>query len=154
MITQPTIPQLLDTMREELSERVLPLIDDPTIRVNVEMVTALLSALSVRTENEVAWMLEEAEAIEAAADQFVPTLEDAAAVTEALEAHRGSPPASMRVSDVAESYQRASELLARLTEAAYATGDDQAIARVQALMDSRLAIEMEAIGEFVAVGRG
>jgi hypothetical protein len=154
MITQPTIPQLLDTMREELSERVLPLIDDPTIRVNVEMVTALLSALSVRTENEVAWMLEEAEAIEAAATELLPALNDAGAVTEALDAHQASPPASMRLSDVAESYQRASELLARLTEAAYTAGDDQAILRVQALIDSRLAIEMEAIGEFVAVGRG
>jgi hypothetical protein len=57
------------------------------------------------------------------------------------------------MSHVAESYQRASELLSRLTEAAYASGDGQAIEAVQELMDSRLAIEQEAIGEFVAVGR-
>lgn len=154
MITQPTIPQLLDTLREELAERVLPLIDDPTTKVNVEMVTAVLSALTVRTENEVAWMLEESEAIEAAADELLPTLKDAAAVSEALAAHRASPPSSMRISHVAESYQRASELLSCLAEAAYASGDDQAISKVQSLINARLAIELEAIGEFVAVGRG
>ena len=103
MITPPTIPQLLDSMRAELSDNILPLIDDPATRVNVEMVTALLSALTVRTENEVAWMLEEAAAIETAATELLPTLQDAGAVTDALEAHRASPPASMRLSHVSES---------------------------------------------------
>ena len=154
MITQPTIPQLLDTMRAELTERVLPLLDDPATKVNVEMVTAVMSALSVRTENEIAWMLEESAAIAAAAEELLPSLNDSAAVIEALEAHRASPPASMRLSHVAESYQRASELMSRLAEAAYASGDDQAIAAVQELNDERLAIEQEAIGEFIAVGRG
>ena len=153
MITQPSIPLLLELIGKELSERILPQIDDPTSRVNVEMVTALLSALTVRTENEIAWMLEESAAVEAAADALLPALGDATAVSEALQAHRAAPPASMRMSDVAESYQRASELLSRLTEAAYASGDGQSIAAVQELMDSRLAIEQEAIGEFVAVGR-
>lgn len=153
MITQPPIPLLLELIGEELSERIRPQIDDPTSRVNIEMVTALLSALTIRTENEIAWMLEESAAIEAAADAILPVLGDVTAVSEALQAHRAAPPVSMRMSHVAESYQRASELLSRLTEAAYASGHGQAIAAVQELMDSRLAIEQEAIGEFVAVGR-
>lgn len=153
MITKPTIPQVLDAMREELAGNVLSKLDDPTAKVNVEMITALLSALSVRTENEIAWMLEESAAIEAAATELLPTLGDAAAVTAALKAHQDSPPASMRLSHVSESYQRASELLSLLAEAAYAAKDGTAIARVQGLVESRLAIETEAIGEFVAVGR-
>lgn len=153
MITQPTIPQLLDTMRAEFTDGVLPLLDDPTTKVNVEMMNALLSALSVRTENEIAWMLEEAAAIEAAADEILPALSDGSAVSEALEVHRASPPVSMRLSHVAESYQRASEVLSRLAEAAYSSGVDHAVEAVQVLIDSRLAIEQEAIGEFIAVGR-
>lgn len=153
MITQPTIPQLLGSINEELTDRVLPLLEDPTIKVNVEMVTALLSALTVRTENEIAWMLEESAAIEAAATELLPSLKDSGAVTKALEAHQASPPESMRLSHVSASYQNASELLSCLGEAAYATGDDSAIAKVQSLIDGRLAIETEAIGQFVAVGR-
>lgn len=153
MITKPTIPQLITTLQTELAENVLPLIEDPTARVNVEMVTALLSALSVRTENEVAWMIEEAAAIEATALRLLPSLTDGTAVDAALAAHRDAPPASMRLSDVSESYERASELLSVLSEAAYASGDSAAISEVQGLVESRLAIEMEAIGEFVAVGR-
>lgn len=153
MITQPTIPQLLGSISEELTDRVLPLLEDPTIKINVEMVTALLSALTVRTENEIAWMLEEAAAIEAAATELLPSLNDSASVTTALEAHRASPPESMRLSHVSASYQRASELLSCVAEAAFETGDETAIAQVQSLIDSRLATENEAIGEFIAVGR-
>lgn len=153
MITQPTIPRLLASIQAELTENVLPQLDDPTTKVNVEMMTALLSALAIRTENEIAWMLEESGAIEAAAVAMLPTLDAAEAVSAALEAHRASPPASMRLSDVTESYQRASELLSLLTESAYASGDAAAIDAVQALIDARLATEQVAIGDFIAVGR-
>lgn len=153
MITQPTIPQLLETIRDELAEKIMPLIDDPTTKVNGEMIGALLNALVVRSENEIAWMLDESAAIESAATELIPTLSNSEAVSEALDIHQASPPESMRLSHVAESYQRASEVLSRLAEAAYAAGDDGAISRVQELIDARLAIENEAIGEFVAVGR-
>ena len=109
--------------------------------------------MTIRTENEIAWMLDESSAIEAAAAELLPTLDGAAAATAALEAHRATPPESMRLSDVTDSYQRASELLSLLTEAAYASGDDQAIDAVQSLVDARLATEQVAIGEFIAVGR-
>ncbi len=153
MITQPNIPRLLASIQTELTENVLPKIDDATTKVNVEMMTALLSALTIRTENEIAWMLEESAAIEAAADELLPNLPDTEAATTALEAHRASPPESMRLSHVTESYQRASELLSLLIEAAYSSGDEQAITTVQGLVNARLSIEQEAIGEFIAVGR-
>ena len=152
MITQPTIPRLLASIQAELTENIIPKIDDAPTKVNVEMMTALLSALTIRTENEIAWMLEESAAIEATADELLPKL-DGAAAQAALDAHRAAPPESMRLSHVTESYQRASELLSLLTEAAYASGDEQAITKVQELVNARLATEQAAIGEFIAVGR-
>ena len=43
VITQPTIPRLLASIQAELTENVLPQLDDPATKVNVEMMTALLT---------------------------------------------------------------------------------------------------------------
>ena len=66
MITAPSMPQLLEAIRDELGDKVLPEVDDPTTKVSVEMMMAVLNQLVVRAENEIAWMLEEMAAIEAA----------------------------------------------------------------------------------------
>lgn len=153
MITAPTIPQLLATIRDELEDKVLPQLDDAATKVNVEMMQAVLNQLIERSENEIAWMTEEIAAIEAAAERLGPSLADTTALDAALAAFRGDRAGSMRLSEVTADYQRACEVLSCLGEAAYAAGDTAAIEAVQSLLDDRLATENAAIGEFIAVGR-
>lgn len=153
MITAPSMPQLLETIRDELGEKVLPQLDDATTKVSVEMMMAVLNQLVVRAENEVAWMLEESAAIDAAADRLLPRLSPASALEEAAAGFRAGRAETMHLSVVAADYQRACEVLSRLAEAAYAAGDADAIETVQELIDRRLATEEAAIGEFIAVGR-
>lgn len=152
MITAPTMPQLLETIRDELGDKVMPHVDDAPTKVAIEMMQAVLNALIERAENEFAWMFEEMAAIEAAAGEMGPGLGSAALDT-ALAEFQGNRTESMTLSAVTADYQRASEVLSCLGEAAYASGDAAAIDKVQGLIDARLATETAAIGEFIAAGR-
>jgi hypothetical protein len=62
MISQPSIPRLLESIRDELADKIKPALADPTLRVNVDMMMAVLNALVVRTEHEIDWMRAEADA--------------------------------------------------------------------------------------------
>ena len=152
MITAPTMPQLLATIRDELGDKVLPQLDDAPTKVAVEMMQAVLNQLIERSENEFAWMLGEMAAVEAAAGELGPGL-GSADLDAALAEFQGNRADTMTLSAVTADYQRASEVLSRLAEAAYAAGDAGAIETVQGLVDARLATENAAIGEFIAVGR-
>lgn len=152
MITAPTMPQLLATLRDELESTVMPQVDDAPTKVAIEMMQAVLNQLIERAENEFAWMFGEMAAIEAAAGELGPSL-GSADVDAALAEFRANRADTMTLSAVTADYQRASEVLSRLGEAAYASGDAAAIDTVQGLIDARLATENAAIGEFIAVGR-
>lgn len=152
MITAPTVPQLLETIRNELGDKVIPKVDDAPTKVAIEMMQAVLNQLIERAENEFAWMFEEMAGIEAAATAMGPSL-GSDAVDAALAEFQGNRTESMTLSAVTADYQRASEVLSCLGEAAYASGDPAAIDTVQRLIDARLATETAAIGEFIAVGR-
>ncbi len=153
MISQPSIPRLLESIRDELGDKIKPALADPTLRVNVDMMMAVLNALVIRTEHEIDWMRAEAATIETAADRLLPTLADSAAADAALAAYRSQRTDSLVLSDVQGDYDRASEVLSCLAAAAYAAGDPAAIAEVEALFAHRLGTENTAIGEFIAVGR-
>lgn len=153
MITEPTIPQLLETIRDELGSAVLSHIDDAPTRVNVQMMQAVLNQLIERSEHELEWMRTEMVAIEAAAERLTPQLGETAALDAALGDFRSNRSSSMLLSEVTADYQRACEVLSCLGEAAYASGDAAAIDAVQELLDARLATENAAVGEFIAVGR-
>ena len=153
MITQPSIPRLPECIRDELTEKIIPAIEDPTVLVSVEMMTQVLSALAVRAENDIEWMRQEADAIEAAAADLAPTFPDADRLAETLDDYRANRVSSMRLSEVCGEYDRAGEVLATLTEAAYTADDAAAIAVVEQLFEQRLSTEQAAIGTFIAVGR-
>src|SRR5207244_9898798 len=102
---------------------------------------AVRRGASVRSANELAWMAEEAEAIEAVAQRFVAERPDATALAEALEIHQAGKAGSRYLAAAQEEYERASELLSRAAEAAYLDGDAERIAAIVALYDQRLANE-------------
>lgn len=153
MITAPTMPQLLETIRDELGDKVMPQVNDAPTKVAIEMMQAVLNQLIERAENEFAWMLGEMAAIEAAALALGPALGHTPELDEAVVDFEANRADTMTLSAVTADYQRASEVLSRLGEAAYAAGDPAAIEAVQELIDARLATETAAIGEFIAVGR-
>lgn len=157
MIANPTVPQLLQTIKTELTDKIAPALSDPTHTVAIDMITALLDALSVRTENEIEWMRSESAAIEAAAATFVDRAaasdESVALVAEALNGLRAAAPTTLTLSDVRADYDRAGELLSRLADGAYGSADAPGIADVERLVQQRLDTEMAIVGSFVAVGR-
>jgi hypothetical protein len=145
--------RLLDSIKAELTDKIIPGLSDPTLVVNVQMMTAVLGALSVRVEHELAWMRDECDRIEAAAETALAAGASSPAVADALAAYRAGRTDSLLVSAAQADYERASEVLSRLAEAAYGSGDAARIAAVEDLFAARLAVEQEAIGTFVAVGR-
>ena len=153
MITQPTIPQLLETIRDELGDKVMPHVNDAPTKVSIEMMQAVLNQLIERSEHEIAWMTSEITAITEAAERLTPTLKNTDAVDAAVAEFTSNRAESMQLSVVTADYQRACEVLSCLGEAAYADGNDAAVGEVQALLNARLATENAAIGEFIAVGR-
>ena len=153
MIAKPTIPQLLQSMKAELNDKIAPALTDPTHTVAIQMMTAVLDALSIRAENEIAWMKHESAAALAAATEWVDRHPTSAAVAEALTAFRAGAVDSLKLSDVQAEYDRAGELLSSLADAAYATGDTDGVRSVERLVQQRLETELAIVGSFVAVGR-
>lgn len=153
MIGKPTTPQLLQTIKAELADKIAPALTDPTHVVAVQMMTAMLDAISVRTQHELAWMRDESAAIEATADEFLAAHGDHNGVAAALTEYRSARTDSLHLDDVQADYDRASEVLSRLAEAAYAGGNPAAVAAVERLVDQRLATELAIVGTFVAAGR-
>jgi hypothetical protein len=154
MISKPTTPQLIGAACAELETKVAPAIADGTTRVVLEMVVAVLKGAAVRSANELAWMRDEAEAIEELARRLVAELPDAAALVAALEAYTGGKTDSRYLAEAEADYERASEVLSCAAEAAFAHGDPEHISAVRRLLDQRMANETAVIGQYVGVGRG
>ena len=153
MITKPTMSQLLLSMQVELTEKIVPALTDPTLVVNVQMMTAVLGALAVRVEHELAWMRAESGRIEQAADTVLAAQPHSPELAAALDEYRRHRTESLLVSDAQADYDRAGEVLSCLTAVSYASGDAALVSLVEELFEDRLAIEQTAIGTFVAVGR-
>jgi hypothetical protein len=154
MITRPTTAQLLEVVRRHLNEGVAPAVSDPQVATTLAMVDHILHTLAVRADHELGWMTDEMASIDAVGEQIaVSGLPGAPAVREALAAFRAGRTSSLHAADVTEDYQRATEVLSRAVEATLAEPGAWRDA-VSALLDERLAHEVDVIGEFQLVGRG
>jgi hypothetical protein len=153
MISKPTAAQLLQTIKTELSEKIAPALTDPTHAVAIGMIGAILDQLSVRSESEIAFMVEEIATIETAAANYVKSNPRAVEVGDALKVLRQTKTTSLHLSHILPSYNAASEVLSAMGDAAYASGDKGDILKVEQLVDHRLRNEMTIVGSFIAVGR-
>lgn len=154
MIAKPTTQQLIDAVCTELDAKVAPAVTDPTAKLVLDMAMAVLRGVGVRSANELAWMREESDAIEAVARRFVAELPDAHQLGEALQAYLDLKSDSRYLARAEEEYESAGEVLSCAVEAAYADGDPDRKAAVRALVDQRMANEFAIIGQYVGVGRG
>jgi hypothetical protein len=153
VISKPTTPQLIEAVCVELETKVAPAVTETTAAVALAMATAVLRGAAARSGSELAWMREEADAVEAVAERFVGSVPDTEALAEALEAYRSQRTGSLYLDDALGDYERASEVLSRTVEAAYASGDADRKAEAAALMEQRMANETAVIGVFEAAGR-
>lgn len=153
MISRPTTQQLIDAICTELTGKVAPAVTDATIAVQLEMAIAVLKTAAVRSANELAWMQEERDAIEAAARDLLGALPDATELASALDAYVSGKTNSLYLKDAQADYARASEVLSCAVEAAYATRDEGHIATVNRLIDQRHANQQAVTGQFMAAGR-
>ena len=154
MISQPTSPQLIEAACAELASKVAPFVTDPAARVVLDMTVAVLQGVGRRAANELAWMREEADAIEDVARRFVADRPDATALASALQAYVDAKSDRRYLADALAEYERAGEVLSCAIEAAYADGDAERKATVRRLVDHRMANENAVIGQYVGVGRG
>ncbi len=153
MISRPTTPQLIDAMCTELNNRIAPAITDPTAQVQLAMAISVLQTTAVRCGNELAWMLEERDAIEETAGRLLQALPDATTLSDALTTYVNGKTNSLYLDVAQGDYSRASEVLSCAVEAAYASGDADHIAAVGRLIDQRHANQQTVTGQFTALGR-
>jgi hypothetical protein len=153
MISNPTTKQLIDAMCVELADKVAPAVNDPTVRIQLDMAISVLQTTAMRCANELAWMQEERDAIEATASSLLKALPDADGLASALKTYIDGKSASLYLDDAQADYARASEVLSCAIEAAYASGDADHIAAVGRLVDQRHANQQAVTGQFMAVGR-
>jgi hypothetical protein len=154
MIAKPTMKQLIDAACTELETKVGPALTDNNAKLVLDMALAVLRGVGVRSANEAKWMREEADAIEEVARRLVHELPDATDLVEALQAYLDFKNDEVYLDRVGEEYEKASEVLSRAVEAAYADGDPDRKAAVRTLIDQRMANEFAIVGRYIGVGRG
>jgi hypothetical protein len=151
--SKPTTQQLIDAVCVELASKIAPAISDPTAKVQLDMALAILRTTAVRSGNELAWMKEESDAIEAAANQLLAQLPEAASLQAALTAYTSGRTGGLGLDDAVADYQLATEVLSCAIEAAYESDDEGHIATVGALVDQRHGHQQTVTGQFMALGR-
>lgn len=152
MITTPSTSQLVRAVSSELRAKVLPELTDPALLVELEMMLSMLDMAAVRADHEIAWMLQEADGIDAALSEAAAAGELPGPVRDALAALQASQPADLSYPEVQRHYGRASEALACAAELAHA-GDERLRSLVWSLLEGRVDHELATIGAYVAVGR-
>ena len=148
MQSSPTTTQILEGLRIELREAVLPEVAAAPARVAIEMLDNVLSNLATRSAHEIAWMRDESVQIEALADGVSDS-----AVTAALAEYRALDRESLHLEDVAVAYDRAGEVLSCVLEYALASGDRAALDAARGVLRLRSQREMTILGEWNMAGR-
>jgi hypothetical protein len=150
MQSSPTTTQILEGLRIEVREAVLPEMPDGPSRVAVEMLDNVLSNLATRAAHEIAWMRDESDQIEALAEGIL----DDPATQAALTAYRAGDRVSLHLDDVQAAYDRAGEVLSCAVEHGLATGDGELVAACRRLLQLRSEREMTILGGWNLAGRG
>lgn len=117
MQARPTTDQILRDLAREVRDELIPAIEDPALRVNLEMMEQLLTAAAVRSAHEIAWMADEVSAITAYARDVVETLGDDA-TAKALATFDHERTDSLHLVDQVANYSLAGEAFGKALEAA------------------------------------
>ena len=149
MLSSPTTDEIIEGLRVELREAVLPEVPAASGRLAIEMLDNLLSNLAVRSAHEIAWMRDECEQIE----QLAASVDDAQTQA-ALSAYRAADRVSLHLADVQAAYELASEALSCTLEYAVSNRDVALVAAARNLLRVRNERELQVIGDWQMIGRG
>lgn len=136
MLTQPTTDKILLAIANDLNAIVLPVVDDEQAKVLLGQIDQLLRRLSRRSATEIAWMVEEINAI-----------------NETL-GREGREVTSLLLADVAAEYSEASGVLGDAIDEAFAANNEGMIIKLKNLLSLRIEKEQEILGQLDLVGRG
>ena len=136
MLTQPTTDKILLAIANDLNAIVQPVVDDEQAKVLLGQIDQLLRRLSRRSATEIAWMVEEINAI-----------------NETL-GREGKEITSLLLADVATEYSEASGALGDAIDEAFASNDEGMIMKLKNLLSLRIEKEQEILGQLDLVGRG
>jgi len=136
VLTQPTTDKILLAIANDLNAIVLPVVDDEQAKVLLGQIDQLLRRLSRRSATEIAWMVEEINAI-----------------NETL-GREGKEVTSLLLADVAAEYSEASGALGDAIDEAFASNDEGMIMKLKNLLSLRIEKEQEILGQLDLVGRG
>jgi hypothetical protein len=153
MIAKPTTQQVLLDCCRQLTDVVLPAVDDETVKVTVLMLDLVLRNAAMRSAHEVAWMEEEVGALQQFARDVAASSGAAPGVQAALDDAAAGSGTSLHLDDVVERYRLASEAFSRALEAAVASGDQALAQRGVALLSHRMERETEIMSGWSPVGR-
>lgn len=149
MQSSPSTGQILEGLRVELRESILPEVSPGSARVAVEMLDNILSNLATRAAHEIAWMRDECEQI----DRMAADVDDPATQS-ALARYRATDRVSLHLADVQVAYDRAGEVLSCAIEHALSENDASLLAAGRHILGIRSEREMAILGDWTMVGRG
>lgn len=149
MITRPTTDALVLDCCRELSEEILPALEDQTLKLRLIMTITVLENAAVRAANEIAWMRAETDRLVA----FAAELRDDPAVAAALAATDAGTRDSLLLNDVVETYERASRAFDAALLVAQREHRGDAIARAASLLRDRVDTEKSVMAGYAVVGR-
>lgn len=152
MITRPSTEQLILDCCAELTDTIVPVIDDETLRVGLVMTITVLRNTAARAAHEISWMHKEITAIAAFADRVleVQAAPDLATARALLADGRGD---RLDLDEVIEVYQRASRTLGCAVRTALRSGDEDLIGVARTMLHERLSVEREIMSAYDIVGR-
>jgi len=154
MLSRPTTDQIILDCRTELLTTIGGALTDPAAKIAMQMMENVLRNCATRAAHEIAWMRDETAAMVGYAERVAASPAADAGVAAALDAYRAGRSESLHLDDVCATYSLASSCLSAAVEAAMQAGDPDLEAAGRALLDQRVATELQIMGEWSMVGRG
>jgi hypothetical protein len=153
MLSRPTTEQLILDCRNELLNTIDPAVSAEPVKIAIQMMENVLRNCAARAAHEIAWMIEEADAML----DYARTVASSPAATDALRtaiaAYDAGRSDSLHLDQVCANYSLAGHCHSEAIEAAMATEDLDLQRAGRSVLELRLAHETEIMGEWAFVGR-
>lgn len=152
MITRPTTDALVLDCCRELTEEILPALEDETLKLRLIMTVTVLGNAAVRAANEIAWMRAETDDLLEIAND-VAAAHDDGGIAAALAAVEEAPRASLSSHDVVDVYEKAGQAFDAALQVAQRAEAADLIDRAAALLRARVNTEKRVMADYAVVGR-
>lgn len=147
MIIEPSVGQMLRTVRRELLETVAPQVTDESVAITIGMMGTILHVAAERADRELTWLRTESEEIENLAASALAGGTDDPALAAAHQQYLAGKRDGDTPHDIQGAYNQASEMLSCLLEASLRTADHALGAQAKDLLGRRLQRELDIIGD-------